>query len=176
MADILTWLFGRAGKAIIATPRQTFAPVESAKPYGVADWLPGQLQATSEAVAAVKWPGIEAQSAFEFMEWQYGSSSWIAALRYNPTIPMAQMKVKKPSQWNPSGVYTFGGMMEQEFRAWIGAGSWGKYFNAFLLGKFTQFAGSPHVGDGILSGKIRDERAQAMALAGVISSAGDNVP
>lgn len=93
-----------------------------------------------------------------YFDFQSVSSSWIDALRFNPLIPNAQMRLKHGSRSlaNPSGVYTFGGMTFDTFIVWYQAGSKGKFFNANLLGRYTEWAGFPSVGRG---GRAERERA-----------------
>jgi len=82
----------------------------------------------------------------KYRDWQSGSSSWIAALRFNPVAGYAQMRVRRGGK-----IYTFGGMGFTTFRAWITAGSWGRFFNSYLKGRYTQWGGFMSVGAGILA-------------------------
>jgi hypothetical protein len=72
--------------------------------------------------------------SLKYGEWQSGSSSWIAALRYNPIADYAQMKVHRGGK-----VYTFARMSFEIFKAWFEAGSWGGFFNAALKGRYSRF-------------------------------------
>lgn len=96
-----------------------------------------------------------------YTEWQTGRSSWIAALRFNPVAQFAQMKVKRYGK-----VYTFGGMSFDIFLGWLRSGSWGKYFNTWLKGRYTQWAGFSTTGRGI---RATRERQQAIESGTFIS-------
>lgn len=80
---------------------------------------------------------------WRYSDWQKVSSSWIDALRFNPLIPLAQMRVKGGK------VYSFGGMKFDVFKAWLLSGSKGAYFNAHLIGRYTQWEEFESVGKGI---------------------------
>lgn len=92
-----------------------------------------------------------------YNDWQSGKSSWISALRYNPIAGYAQMRVKKGK------IYTFGGMTFGMFVTWFSDSSWGGFFNRYLKGKYTQWAGFQTLGMGI---RAESNRASGMTILG----------
>lgn len=77
-----------------------------------------------------------------FLDWQPVTSSFIVAIRFNPIMPAAQMKIR-------GRVYTFGGMTFKMFKAWLLSPSKGVYFNKYLKGNYTEWKGYDSLGRGI---------------------------
>lgn len=102
----------------------------------------GGSKPASQPIPAARLRGpeerqAEAKAADErtqkYRWWMSGRSSWIDALRFNPTSDFAQMRVKKGAK-----IYTFARMTLVVFEAWYKAGSWGSYFNRFLKGRYKR--------------------------------------
>jgi hypothetical protein len=107
-----------------------------------------QLMTPEQRQAALD--AITVPEAMRYNDWQTGSSSWITALRYNPIANYAQMRTKSKGK-----VYTFGGMTFVTFLTWFKSGSWGKFFNNYLKGKYTQWSSFQSVGEGIAANRAR---------------------
>ena len=122
---------------------------------------------------------ITPEQVADLLRWHAVQSSWIESLRYDLLTSTAYMKVRRPSQQNPSGIYQFGGMLLRTYQRWFEAGSKGRMFNAQLYRRYTQVASSPALGRGTKADAIRAYLLAHPEAAGIIaklSPAGHNVP